>query len=120
MVEALGFLIVAVVAVYVAWPLFNPSSGTRSSTAVDSLDDLRSRRLLLYREIADLEFDHRVGKVGEEDYRTERDGFVAEAASVLEQLDGDGPQSRRFSAEINSTERELEEEIRALRMRRTR
>src|SRR5713226_10377804 len=113
MVEVLGFLIVAAVAVYVAWPLFSPSGGTLGSGAVDALADLRSRREVLYREIVDLDFDHRVGKVGEEDYRTERDGYVTEAASVLQQLDSGGPESQRRSAEMTSLERELEEEIRA-------
>jgi len=120
MVEALGFLIVAAVAVYVAWPLFKPTSSRLSAIPVDDLADLQSRRQVLYREIADLDFDRRVGKVGEKDYRTERDGYVTEAASLLQQLDRDSLRSRRALAEMTSIERELEEEIRALRMGRNR
>jgi hypothetical protein len=119
MVEALGFLIVAAVAVYVAWPLLSLSSGTMGSSAIDTVADLQSRRQVLYREIADLDFDHRLGKVGLEDYRSEREGYVTEAASVLQQLESDGLQGRRDPAEMTSIQRELEEEIRALRTGRT-
>jgi hypothetical protein len=79
-------LIVTVAGLYIAWPLRrvlkSPEADARTSSA-----DLAARRDTLYREIADLDFDHRLGKVDDRDYETQRGVYLEEASDVLRCLD---------------------------------
>jgi hypothetical protein len=118
MVEILGLLIVAAVALYVAWPLLWRAREAGLPAAGDPFADLASRRDTLYREIADLDFDYRVGKVEDDDYRLQREDYLEEAAVLLQQLDGEmatGTDSPRAPGSV--IEEELEAEIRQLRSR---
>lgn len=58
-----------------------------ASASDDDYVELQRRRESLYREIADLDFDYRLGKVGEDDYRNQRVEYLDEAATVLQELD---------------------------------
>ncbi len=87
MVTALGFLIVAAVGLYIAWPLRSPLRESPVALGEDPLADLLSRRDTVYREIVDLDFDHRLGKVSGDDYQLEREEYVSEAADLLDQID---------------------------------
>ena len=49
--------------------------------------DLEAQRDLIYRDLRDLEFDHRVGKLGDADYQQMRRRLQRQAAAVLMQLD---------------------------------
>jgi hypothetical protein len=86
MIAILGFLIVTLVAVYVALPLVHRSDEPWAVDA-DAGENLRWRRDTLYRELADLDFDFRSGKVSAEDYRQQRQVYVDDAAVILRQID---------------------------------
>ncbi len=116
MAEVLGFALVALLASYVVWPLLTRrSSWTAGGRDGDQISDLLARRDTLYRQIADLDFDHRVGKVDDVDFEQQRSDFLDEAAFVLQQIDdaSNVPQP----AAPTRLELEIEEEIRRLRAR---
>ena len=114
MVQIVGFLIVAAVAVYIAYPLLRPGGTATGESDENVRDDLLAQRNSLYREIAELDFDHQVGKVNDDDYRSQREEYLDAAALVLRELDG------RFADQASRTHptaliEELEQEIRRLR-----
>jgi hypothetical protein len=78
-------LLVAALALYIAWPLRDRAR--RAASDVDTLPDLTVRRDTLYRELADLDFDHRLGRVDEEDYRTQREDYLEETSEILRRID---------------------------------
>lgn len=114
MTEIIGLLLVAAVAWYVASPLRTRVDADHSD-GEDALPDLRMRRETLYREIADLDFDRRLGKVSEQDYLVERDMYVTEAAVVLEQIDRAYPPKLPYDDGPMPSDAALEDEIRRLR-----
>jgi hypothetical protein len=115
MVEIAGLLLVAAIGWYVAWPLLSPSRTLQETTTEGPLADLEARRETLYREIADLDFDHSLGKIDDEDYRLERSACVSEAADVLAELESVNARSRPDHDERIARDQDLEEEIRRLR-----
>lgn len=119
MVELIGLLIVAAVAWYVAAPLRAGWRDSHGDLDSDPRADLQMRRETLYREIADLDFDRRLGKVTEDDYRLERENYVSEAAAVLEELEQTQEQPPRRAAPMPPANQKLEEEIRRMRMERS-
>lgn len=97
------FLAVAALA-FAMWPLvrrpiptqatsagpLTPSAGVNASAGLGYLtaqDELIARRDALYAHLKDAEFDHEMGKLGEEDYQVLRTRSMREAAGVLRQLD---------------------------------
>lgn len=118
MIETLGFAIVAVIAIYVAWPLFSVRRPLSVGSESEALTGLLSRRDTLYREIADLDFDHRVGKVDDEDFQVQREDYLEEAAAILQAIDWTGPAEPAHGAAkpLSPLEHEIEEEIRRLRL----
>jgi hypothetical protein len=116
MAEVLGFALVALLAFYVVWPLLTRrSTWAASARAGDQLSDLLSRRDTLYRQIADLDFDHRVGKVDDADFEQQRGDYLDDAAFVLQQVDD--ASTGLQPASPTRLELEIEEEIRRLRTR---
>ena len=53
----------------------------------ERLAELEEERAFLLRSIRDLEEEHSVGDVDDDDFRTLRDGYVARAAAVLRELE---------------------------------
>lgn len=49
--------------------------------------DLEAQREVIYRDLRDLDFDHRAGKLGDADYQQLRRQLQQRAAAVLMQLD---------------------------------
>ncbi len=97
------FLVLAVaflVGIYISQPfLRRPASAARAKRQLDS-DETDHRRSALLAErdriltsLQDLDFDHTLGKVPEEDYPAQRLVFMEEGAEVLRQLDALEPQS---------------------------
>ena len=92
----LGAALALAVVVFVARPFLR-----EPAPATDRLDEpgeLERRRLELVEErdralaaLKELEFDHRTGKITDEDYRREIGPLRQQAASALRALDG-GPQ----------------------------
>lgn len=118
LIDLLGLAIVCVAALYVAYPLLTSRRGLMPADTEGERDLLRQRDTL-YREIADLDFDHRTGKVGEADYREQREEYLEEAAAVLRDLDEqpaiEGLQRRPpLAPEVDD---EIEREVQRLRAR---
>src|SRR5574341_2510077 len=88
-----GLLVAGAVAVFVAWPwrarpvTHQPESDLAVSLRGSGGETLVKRREAVLAALRDLDFDHGVGKVAEEDYAPLRRALLAEAAGVMSQLD---------------------------------
>jgi len=90
----LGGLLAAAAVVLVALPFF-----LGSDEDFDRLDEAGERRLALIDErdralaaLKELEFDHRAGKIDDDDYRTLVGTLRRSAAEALQALDADSSQ----------------------------
>jgi hypothetical protein len=86
MIELIGFLLVALAGLYIVWPLRKPPVTTAMADR-QAEEDLIVRRDILYREIADLDFDRRLRKIDDADYQSQRRDYLEEASELLERLD---------------------------------
>ena len=78
---ALGILAAFLAVAFVAYPLFiAPRSGARRLSGVD---DLRERRRVLYRQIVEIEFDERLGKLDRADAQALSEHLLSQAAVLL-------------------------------------
>ncbi len=86
----LGLLVTGAVTAFVAWPWWT-RRGAPESEGVSEADSggetLAERREAILAALRDLDFDHAVGKVAEEDYQSLRQTLLAEAAEVMARLD---------------------------------
>lgn len=81
----LGVLVVGVVAASLAWPwLAQPGEDKRERREEPALAE---RRETVLSALRDLDFDHAVGKVADEDYGPLRQALVIEAAALLSRED---------------------------------
>ena len=88
----LGVLII--VAAYVAQPLiishdresYSPDRG-RAASALRERATRLAERNTIYQQIRDLDFEHRTGKVSDEDHAVQRYRLVAQGVETLQQLD---------------------------------
>lgn len=78
-------LICAALAVFVAAPLLSAEGAGEGTLPIDvtPLADLKRRRLVLYENLKDLEFEYQSGKIAREDYFSLRENYVAEAAQLM-------------------------------------
>ena len=88
----LGGLIAAIAVFLVALPFLRRSGG---DDLFDAPTDAEEERLLLIEErdhalaaLKELEFDHRTGKVSDEDYREQVNPLRQRAAAALREADG--------------------------------
>lgn len=110
----LGIAIVISVSllVFVMVPLLAPetTAGTTLPVDVTPQVDLKRRRLVLYENLQDLEFEYKAGKLSPEDYQALRGDYTAEAAQLM---------AASQELEITSAEDALiEREVAARRARR--
>jgi membrane protease subunit (stomatin/prohibitin family) len=71
-------------AVYVVFPLLSAeTAGGSLPVDVTVLGDLKRRRLVVYDNLQDLEFEFRSGKIAVEDYETLRTNYLGEAAGLM-------------------------------------
>ncbi len=96
-------LVVAVVA-FVVYPLIRPQRSPLDGASSQS-EELLRRRDRVYTELRELEFDHRVGKVTDEDYAEAREQLETEAARILQAID----------VELKAIDDEIERQVRRLR-----
>ena len=94
MVLAVAFL----VGLYVSQPFFMRPVQPAKKAEKQVADDLNRQRSALLAErdriltaLQDLEFDHTLGKIPEEDYPLQKEAFMHEGAEVLRQLDALAP-----------------------------
>jgi hypothetical protein len=84
-----GLILIGVIAVFVAAPLFKPESAPDSPGAQEEGQATRweKQKADAYAAIKEAEFDQQMGKLTEEDYRVLREKYEARALEALAQLD---------------------------------
>lgn len=87
-----GIILTTFAALYVLMPLFRESKGNLEVEllAETDLDRLLNRKAVIYSNLKDLEFEHRMGRLGEADFHRLEGSFKAEAAEILHKLDSLG------------------------------
>ncbi|GAB4518717.1 MAG: hypothetical protein Kow0047_30170 [Anaerolineae bacterium] len=113
MVVIIAILMTIASVLIVAWPLLKGRSTheARASAAEIRLQELVARRDALLTAIRDLEFDHAVGKVPDEDFQLINTRLRAEAVGVLQEID-------QLMTALAPQEAELERAIAQRRRRR--
>ena len=103
----LGFalLIAGGMVVLVAAPLLTTEAAGEGTLPIDvtPLGDLKRRRLVVYENIQDLEFEYKAGKIAEGDYRSLSEEYRAEAARLM----ADSQAAATLSPEETLIEREV-------------
>ena len=74
---------------YVLIPLFRESRGSLDIDllAETELDRLLDRKEIVYRNLKDLEFEFKMGRLSEADFKQLNAGYKNEAAAILQKLD---------------------------------
>jgi hypothetical protein len=78
-------LISVALAVFIVYPLLATEGGEKGTVPVDVTPemDLKRRRLVLYENIQDLEFEYRAKKIAVDDYQALREAYTMEAARLM-------------------------------------
>jgi hypothetical protein len=83
-----GLILIGMIAMFVAAPLFKPE---RESDRSDAREDVAARwekqKTDAYAAIREADFDQEMGKLTEEDYRLLREKYEGRALEALAQLD---------------------------------
>ena len=81
MLLTMAVLIAVGMAVYIVFPLLSAeTAGGPLPLDVTVLGDLKRRRLVVYDNLKDLEFEFQSGKIAREDYEALRTNYLGEAA----------------------------------------
>jgi zinc-ribbon domain len=84
MLVGLAFVLAIGLACFVVTPLLaTEKEGGSLPVDVTPLADLKRRRLVLYENIQDLEFEYRSRKIAPNDYKSLREAYTAEAAQLM-------------------------------------
>ena len=84
MLLTLSVLIAVGMAVYIVFPLLSmETAGGSLPTDVTVMGDLKRRRLVVYDNLQDLEFEFQSGKIAREDYESLRTNLFGEAAGLM-------------------------------------
>jgi len=88
MTDILFFLSCLSAGIYVLWPLYEKNKIQTWLLPEDtSLSYLEEKKISIYNNIKDLDFDFAMGKLALNDYHRIRAEFKEEAAQILQQLD---------------------------------
>ena len=81
----IGLLIAAGLAAFVATPLLSREGAASASLPVDvtPMADLARRRLVVYENLKDLEFEYQAGKIAAQDYQNLKQNYLGEAATLM-------------------------------------
>ncbi len=85
MLLATAILLTVGLMIYVAAPLLAPEGPEESVLPIDVTlqSDLKRRRMVIYDNLQDLEFEFKAGKIAPEDYESLRRNYLAEAAQLM-------------------------------------
>ncbi len=118
MIIAAFILIAAGVLLFVFTPLFD----TRDTNTIAQISRREARRRelieqrdMVYEAIRELDFDHRMGKVEEDDYRQTRARYTAQAVELIKSLDKVSSQTDRPAPEPQGISDQIESEIADIR-----
>ena len=89
MIFLAGATLTVLAAIYILMPLFKEPKGNLEVEllAETELDRLLNRKAVVYSNLKDLEFEYKMGRLGESDFHRLEAGFKAEAAEILHKLD---------------------------------
>ena len=81
----MALFIATALVVYVVSPLLATAAPGDSTLPVDitPLADLKRRRMVIYENLQDLDFEFKAGKVSEADHQTMRRNYLSEAAQLM-------------------------------------
>ncbi|MDA0745192.1 MAG: zinc ribbon domain-containing protein [bacterium] len=109
MIIAAYILIAAVVLIFVFRPLFASRGELEEATRKeDRRRKLMEDREMLYDSIRELDFDYRMGKVEDDDYKETRSRYQAQAVGLMKTID-------QTNGRPDVIEDQIEQEIAALR-----
>ena len=84
MLLTMAVLIAVGTAAYVVFPLLSAeTAGAPLPPDITLLGDLKRRRLVVYENLQDLEFEFQSGKIARADYESLRTNYLGEAASLM-------------------------------------
>ena len=73
---------------YTLWPLFAKTSAENAGTPAEAeADYLAARKAAIYRNIKELEFEYKMGRLAEADFQRLGTEYRGEAAEILQKLD---------------------------------
>lgn len=103
---------VAGLSAFVAIPLLAAEGAAGASLPVDvtPFADLKRRRLVVYENLKDLEFEYQAGKIAPQDYQSLKQNYLGEAAALMASSQG--------AEQLKETDAVLEREIAARRAQR--
>ena len=93
----LGALLAAAAVVFVSVPFLRAKDPPPPVTRADEALAAAEERDRVLGELKELEFDHRTGKITDEDYRTQVGPLRRQAAALLPGETAKGPPEQRFS-----------------------
>jgi len=101
MTSILSFLVVGAVMVFVGWPLFRarPSESV-ALTDGDSTSPLERQKQEAYAAIKEAEFDLRMGKLSDEDFKLLEQRYRQQALAAIVALEKSGTRSRAAKAPV--------------------
>ncbi len=84
-----GTAVTVLAAIYVLMPLFSEPGGNLEVEllAETEMDRLLNRKAIIYSNLKDLNFEYKMGRLGEADFHRLESGFKTEAAGILQKLD---------------------------------
>ncbi len=82
-------LLTLVAGVYVLTPLFKEPKGNLEVEllAETELDRLLNRKAIVYTNLKDLEFEYKMGRLSDADFKRLEAGYKSDAAAILQKLD---------------------------------
>ncbi len=81
-------LIFVIVAAFILLPLFlSPRTSFSNSVANPRAATLLTKKEMIFQNIKDLDLEHQMGKLTDEDHQLLRENYKIEAAAVLEEMD---------------------------------
>jgi hypothetical protein len=85
MLLIIGLAIALGLTAFVATPLLSAEGQGSLTLPVDVtlLGDLKRRRLVVYENLKDLEFEYQAGKIAAQDYQGLRENYLGEAAALM-------------------------------------
>lgn len=82
-------LVTLIAGVYILTPLFKEPKGNLEVEllAETELDRLLNRKAVVYSNLKDLEFEYKMGRLSNADFKRLETGYKSEAAAILQKLD---------------------------------
>ena len=87
MILALGILIAVLATLYIAFPFYQEQNREISFELNHRAEDLEAQKMELYRAIKDVEFDHKMGKLSDDDFKALNTQYRTEAIDILKKID---------------------------------